>query len=57
MQTTMKTKRKLQKIQPLTLLYTIFDENGPLSHTFYQRQMVPLPHIIVYIVYRTLYPF
>ena len=36
MQTTMKTKRKLQKIQPLTLLYTIFDEKGPLSHTFYQ---------------------
>ena len=56
MQTSMKTKRKLQKIQPLTLLYTIFDEKGPLSHTFYQW-MVPLPHIIVYIVYRTLYPF
>ena len=36
MQTTMKTKRKLQKIQPLTLLYTIFDEKGLLSHTFYQ---------------------
>ena len=36
MQTTMKTKRKLQKIQSLTLLYIIFDEKGPLSHTFYQ---------------------
>ena len=35
-QSTMKTKRKLQEIQPLTLLYTIFDEKGPLSHNFYQ---------------------
>ena len=34
--TRMKTKKKLQKIQPLTLLYTIFHEKGPLSHTFYQ---------------------
>ena len=26
--TRMKTKKKLQKIQPLTLLYTIFHEKG-----------------------------
>ena len=48
MQTRMKTK-KLQKIQRLTLLYTIF----PLSYTFYRLQMVPLPHTL----FRTLYPF
>ena len=29
-------KKKTPENPSLTLLYTIFDEKGPLSHTFYQ---------------------
>ena len=46
-------QKNLQKIQPLTLYIPFFTKKVPLSYTFYQWQMLPLPHTL----FRTLYPF
>ena len=42
-----------RKSNPLPLYIPFFTKKVPLSYTFYQWQMLPLPHTL----FRTLYPF